>query len=193
MSNVSDENKTIAKTLVKAFGGTPRVQRFWDEEEKSFVDILTCSERPERGVTCYSTIGLSDTPLLKDGAEYPTRLEIVGACGSGFTGFDNALSTAAFCIINSSWFCYPGAIFPDVLKMYEISPTMSHLMFVPPFLWEEELQTTVLKSKTVSWLLSVPISEKELLFAEENGTDALEKLFADMQVDIYDLERNSVV
>jgi len=193
MSNISEDKKTIAKTLAQAFGGKPSVRRFWDEKDKQFVDILTCSNRPEKGVSSYSTIGLSDAPLLKDGTEYPTRVEITGACGTAFSGFNNALATAAFCIINSKWFCYPGAIFPDVLSMYDISPTMRHFIFVPPFLWEDKLKTITVGNKTVAWLLAVPISDEERQFAEEKGSDALEDLFEEKQIDIYDLERNSVV
>ena len=36
------------------------------------------------------------------------------------------LSTAAFCIINSKWFCYPGAIFPDIVSMYLKSSKIKH-------------------------------------------------------------------
>ncbi len=193
MSSITKENKAIALAIAKVFGGKPSDQRFWDEGEKSFIDILKCMDRPQVGVTSYSTIGLSDAPLYKDGVEYPVRLEIVGACGSGFTYFDNALATAAFCIINSKWFCYPGAIFSDILSMFEISSTMRHLFFVPPFLWEEDLQTITVGNKTVAWLLAVPISNGERAFSEKNGPDALENLFVEKQIDMFDLDRKSVV
>ncbi|MCP3940006.1 MAG: suppressor of fused domain protein [Desulfobacteraceae bacterium] len=193
MTNISKDNKIIAEVLVQAFEGKPTVRRFLDEKGKQYVDILTCSDRPEKGVSSYSTIGLSDTPLLKNGSEYPTRIEIIGVCGTAFSGFDNVLATTAFCIINSKWFCYPGAIFPNVLSMYDISSTMRHFIFVPPFLWEDKLKTITIGNKTIAWLLAVPISDEERQFAEEKGSDALENLFEEKQIDIYDLERASVV
>jgi hypothetical protein len=59
----SESNKIVAKTAVNAFGGTPRVTRFWDDDHVSSVDILSCEDGPQKGVTAYPTIGLSDWPL----------------------------------------------------------------------------------------------------------------------------------
>jgi hypothetical protein len=161
--------------------------------------MLACSDY-QPGVTAFSTLGLSDHPLYKDGEEYPARLEIVGACISKYAaactkrrqGFDNAISTAAFCIIDSQWFCNPGAIFPDAVAMYKLSKTMRHLFFVPPFLWEDDLKTVDLGKKKVSFLLATPISEAEYVFAQQNGSDALEEEFECENIDIFDLNRKSV-
>ena len=105
--------------------------------------------------------------------------------------FANVMATAAFCIINTDWSIHPGAIFPNVLGMYKCSDTMKHLMFVPPFLWED-LETLSLDSKTVAWLLAVPISDEEYQYAMDNGTDALEKLFEEEQIDLFNIDRESV-
>ena len=93
MVSVSEDNKLIAKYVTDAFGGAPKVNRFWDDDHKSHIDIASCSNAPQGGATSYSTVGLSDAPLYKDGQEYGVRVEIVGACGSRFQNFDNALST----------------------------------------------------------------------------------------------------
>jgi hypothetical protein len=191
--SVSQDNKFIANTAARAFGGQPKVTRFWDDAHKRFVDILTCRDRPQTGVISYATIGLSDWPLEMDGKAYEVRAEFVGVCGSSFRSFDNALATAAFCVINSKWFCYPGAIFHDVLKMYEASQTMQHFLFVPPFLWEKDLKTLDFSEKRVAWLLAVPIAEAERQFAEANGSDKLESLFVERQIDIFDLNRASAL
>jgi hypothetical protein len=191
--SISAANKTIARIVSEVFGGIPKVVRYWDGDHKSHVDILTCEDRPQNGVISYSTVGLSDWPLYRGEEEYGVRLEIVGACGSTFTSFDNALSTAAFCIINSKWFCFPGAVFPDVLSMYDCSPTMQHFMFVPPFLWENDLKTIDLEEKKVTWLLAIPISEAERAFANDNGSEKLEDLFVERQIDVFNLCRPSEI
>jgi hypothetical protein len=128
-----------------------------------------------------------------DGQEYKVRVELVGACGMAFQGFDNALSTSAFCIINSRWSCYPGRIFPDVLSMYDCSSTMRHFLFAPPFIWEDRLETLDLKTKKVAWLQAIPISESELKYAQTEGSDRLEELFDKNQIDIFNLERPSIL
>ena len=191
VSPISNGNKIIAKAAAKAFGGEPKVARFWDNDHNSHVDILTSRDRPQRGVTSISTVGLFNWPLYKDNKEYGARLEFVGAFGSSFEQFENALSTAAFCIINSKWFCYPGAVFPDALAMYDCSPTMRHLLFVPPFLWEAELNTIEFDGKKVAWLLAVPISDEERNFAALNGSEKLQDVFMERQIDIFNLHRAS--
>ncbi|MMZ71657.1 Antitoxin YqcF [compost metagenome] len=70
---------------------------------------------------------------------------------------------------------------------------MKHMLFVPPFLWEEQLQTIDFQDKKVAWLLAVPISENEYLFAQEYGSNKLEDLFEQKQIDIFDIERKSVL
>jgi len=192
MANISEENKQVARKLVSVFGGKPSVNRYWDENEYSFVDLVACSDQPCERVTSYGTIGLSDHSLIQDGKEFPVRLELVGVSASSFTDFSNILTTAAFYIINEEWFCCPGAVLQNAVDMYDKSLNMKHLMFVPPFLWDK-LKTTHYESKSVTWLLAVPISENERQYAENNGSDALENLFEEHQVDIYDLFRKSVL
>ena len=70
---------------------------------------------------------------------------------------------------------------------------MEHLLFIPPFLWEERLRSISLGQYEVGWLLAVPISEKEMQFAENQGLPALEQILESNNVDILDLERTSVV
>jgi antitoxin YqcF len=193
MPNLSSANKQIAKIVAKAFGGTPRVTRFRDENDQNFVDVLSCSDRPQRGVTSFGTVGLSGHPLYRNGLEYKARVEFVGACGSGFGGFDNALASAAFCVINSKSFCFPGAIFPGTISAHGCSQTLEHFLFVSPYLWEKELEATSIEAKTVAWLLAVPISEAERKYAEEHGAQELEKMLEREQIDIFNLSRPSVV
>ncbi len=192
MTEITESNRTIAQTAADVFDGEPRLHRFYDDDRKSHVDILQCADVPEKGVTSYSTVGLSDAPLFLDGEEYPTRLELVGACASEFENFANVLATSAFNVINTHWFCAPGMIYPEVFAMYQPEGPMRHVLFVPPFLWED-LRTLTLPDKTVAWLLAIPISEAEMQFAEEHGPDKLEDLFVEKQIDIYDFERLSVL
>lgn len=191
MASVSEENKIIAKTLVRAFGGKPSIRAYWDEREAFSVDILKCEDAPEVGVNSYGTVNLSDTPLFKEGIEYPVRAEILGVCQSDISEFPNLLSTCAFNIKKNRWFAAPSVVFPDVISMYEISTTMRHVAFFQPFIWENDLPTLELKSKTVDWLLAVPISDAEYRFALKQGFDELEEHFEAVQIDIFDVNRPS--
>ncbi|MDR3613900.1 MAG: suppressor of fused domain protein [Candidatus Obscuribacterales bacterium] len=194
MRQISELRRAVGKHVMSAFSiAKPSVREFWDDKRTSVVDILMMTDNPQSGVNSYATIGLSESPMLRDGKEFPTRLELVGACGSAFRDMDKVLATAAFCVINSDWFCAPGIIFPDVMDMYGLSTTMSDIYFSQPFLWEDKLHSTTIEGKTVAWLLAVPVSKRETEFAREHGSNELEKLFERQDIDIFDYNRVSVV
>lgn len=189
----NEGHKLIAKSASAAFGGKPKVRRYYDEDEKSWVDILECVDSPVKGVTSYSTIGLFEYPIHVDGKRLEVRTEFVGACDSRVSEFSNCLSTAAFCVINSDWGVAPGKIFNDVISMYKLSATMNHILFIPPFLWDDRLQTTEVGGRKVAWLLAVPIAESEMCFAEREGVVKLEEIFEEKQIDIFNLDRKPVI
>ena len=189
MSSVLQANKAVAKKVANAFGGQPNVTRFWDDRQQNAVDILKCEDRPVSNVTSYATVNLSNWPLFFQGEEYNARTEILGACRSEVAEFSNVIATAAFCVINSRWFCCPGTIFPNVVSMYKCSDALKHLFFVPPFLWEENLPTLQLDDRKVAWLLAVPISDSERELAVRESPAKLEELFVHRQIDIFDINR----
>ena len=76
--------------------------------------------------------------------------------------------------------------------MYYPDSEMEHVLFTSPFLWKK-LKTIDFLDKKVAWLLAVPISTKEFLFAEKEGSEALKTLFENEDIDIFDLERNSIL
>lgn len=189
---VTKEKKIIAGTALEAFGGKPSISKYWDENNVSNVDILSTKDRPYEGVTSYSTIGLSDYSIGYSIDEKPLRIEIVGASATIFEFFPNILSTCAFNIINAKLTITHGKIFKGVIRMYYPDIEMEHVLFTSPFLWGK-LNSIDFIEKKVAWLLAVPISTKELLFAEKEGTEALEDLFEKQDIDIFDIRRNSVL
>jgi hypothetical protein len=190
---VSAKNKAVARHAAKALGGTPRIHAYHHDTENLSVDVLSCQDRPCSGVTSYSTIGLSDHPMVKDGKEFPTRLEIAGACATTKQRFANILVSAAFCIIRTRRLYHPGRVMPDCIREYYPDTTVPHLYFTAPFLWEETLRTLDCGTKQVSWLLAVPISEAEYEYFKRLGDEALEDLFEKQQIDVFDLTRPSSV
>jgi hypothetical protein len=194
MTQISNERKEVARHTATAFlVEKPPIFHFWDDNHRSDIYVLQAENSPQHGVKSYATIGLSDHTLMLDGKPFDTRAEIVGACGSAFPDFDNVLATLAFNVINSNWFCAPGIIFPDVLSMYKSSVTMTDIYFAHPFIWDDRLSSTYLAGKNIAWLLAVPISKNESTFAQDFGPQELEKLFFEKNVDIYNLNRESVV
>lgn len=193
MADVSESNKVIARRVAQAFGRLPKVTTMWDAENRSSVYVGAVVDSPDKGLTSYSTLNLSDWPLYVDGRLHETRIEMMGAAPSAIELFESTVSTAAFCVINQKWECYPGAIFPDVLAMYHLSPTMKHLLFTEPFLFSSLEAPLQLPDRLVSWLMMIPIADSEYEYAKANGWLALGQLFEDLDIDYLDIQRKPVV
>ena len=104
------------------------------------------------------------------------------------------MPTCAFNIIKDRMRIYPGAAFPRVFDLCDdLSETMSHAFSVDPFVWGGEFDTLTLPSKTVAFLQLVPISGSEFAFLRDNGSDALEAMFEQKQIDVFDITRAPVV
>lgn len=193
MSEISPDNKLIARHAVKALGGKPRVIAYRDDPHERSVDIAVCQDAPSPGLTSYSTVNLSDAPLVQNGREFPVRIELVGACDSEVEAFGNVLSTAAFFVMKNKWFCRPGVVFETLVSMYELSKTMEHLYFTAPSQWLPLNTTLELATKKVTWLWAIPISEAESRYLAKNGDDEFESRLAKADADVFDLNRKSIV
>jgi antitoxin YqcF len=194
MTEITKELKEVAKHIADAFlVSKPPISRYWDDNRKSDIFVLQADDCPQTGVKSYATVGLSNHELLLDGKPLDTRVELVGACGSAFPNFDNVLATLAFNVINSNWFCAPGIIFPDVMSMDKSSVTTSDIYFTYPFLWDKKLDSTKLFGKNIAWLLAVPVSKSETEYAQKYGPQELENLFAENDIDIFNLNRQPVI
>ncbi len=189
--SVSEENKVLARAVLNAFQGKSSVYKYWDENNKSSVDILSCEDKNFEGIFSHSTLGLSDFSIGYENNKIPLRVELMGA--SDFDCFPNILATCAFNIINSKFECSFGTIFKDVVKMYLPESPMKHILFLSPFLWENKLETIKFEKKQVVWLMAIPISEEEKNYADKNGIMALEELFDENQINVFDLKRASVI
>lgn len=188
---VSDENKELARYIRAAFGGECKVQAFHHDELPLTVHIVVAEDTPEPGLTAYSTVSLSDYPMFDEGEEFPTRIEIAGVSDSANELFPSALATAAFIVMRTQTFVYPGRVLPDCVSEYYPDCQFKHFYFTAPFLWEEELETIELETKTVTWLMAVPISDAECEFLCEYGDGALEERFQAADIDVADLSRES--
>lgn len=70
---------------------------------------------------------------------------------------------------------------------------MKHILFTNLLPYMNELKALYLEDKIVSWLLAVPISEKEYLYSLNYGVEKLETLLEKKQVDIANLDRKSII
>jgi antitoxin YqcF len=189
---ISPENKTIARYVAAAFGGTPRVGEYLNASGTLSVGILSSVDRPAVDLTSYSTIKLSDHPMAWGDGEFPTRLELAGLCETRATFFPRVLVSAAFTIMQSDAVYHPGTVMRDLVRESDASTTLPHLFLTGPFAWDT-LKTLDCGTKTVSWLLAMPISESEYAYLRQHGEKALERLFEQHRIDVANPERPAVV
>ncbi len=192
--DVSEEAQRIASALADAFrvGAAfdvmPQVRRYGGPGERNTIDLLTCADSPERGITAYGTIGLSDHARAN---ATDLRVELVGAFPTALPGFADVLLDCALNTINDGAPLRLGAVHGEA--MAGLSSTLRHVMFFSPFLWGDAPETLALADRTVAWLMAVPISEDERAYAEIEGPNALEELFARANINILNPNRPSIL
>ena len=183
--------KIIAKKELESIGGTPQVFRYWDKNNRNYIDILSSVDSPCKGVISYATIGLSEHEIDLFSNDKSLRVELLGACDAKEEFFANILATIAFEIIQNKK-CLYGDIIQNVVAEYDPNSEMKHVYLMNPFLWKK-FETLEFKDRLVTWLLIVPVSDKEKDFATKYGWKALEDEFAEQNIDIYDLNRKSIL
>jgi antitoxin YqcF len=187
----SPENLALAKYLHSVLGGSPRVFDYWDDQKQNSVDILSVNDVPNRGISTYSTLRLSDCAIGLTVDDVPLRVEFLIPLKTEYEEGGNYIATSALSIINDKVVPKPGVILPRVLELYRPEGQMKHMMLVPPSVWE--VKTQEFSSKIVAWLQLVPLSDAERDFAISNGSDALEHILEKEQADVTNLERPSTL
>lgn len=176
-------------------GGKPIVDRYAeDDEDPNWVDVMRTADCPQAGVTSYATLGMSrfDNGGLESGGK-PLRVELLAACQSEFTHMADGLSSCALNVAKSGYQVTPGVVHPNVLNLYEPGIVLKHLLLVPPFVWERQPPSRYLAEMTITWLMAIPIADSEIEYARLHGTDRLEELFVEHQIDVFDIGRAPVV
>ncbi len=193
---VKQDNIKIAQFLAHAIGFEPHVYPYYDDDKENQLDILSLVDPIDEKVGIFCTIGLSDYPNyieLNDGQKKNVPVELIM---TGYRKYDkvaNILSTCGFYLMKDKYQCLPGTVFMRMISFYYPDSPMKHVYFTEPYPWQDKLEQFHLDSKQIAFLLCIPISEEELQFKLNNGEEALKKLLQDNEIDIYDLNRKSVV
>lgn len=118
-------------------------------------------------------------------------MEILGASDVLIDKFENIIAAIAFDIMDTRK-CYPGYIAENVINQYIEDGDMKHVLLTDPFIWENAKSISI-DHICVAWLMVVPISEREYEHAQTKSVKALEKLYKEKEIDIYNLYRKSVI
>lgn len=183
--------KMVAQQILKIFENTPKIYRYYDEKESKYIDLAICADVPENGVSSYATIGLFQTDIGLMHHANPLRIELLAACDQTVEDFSNMISTTALEIMDRH-VAFPGYVVENVVSMYMPNSAMRHILLTHPFLWENTHSLT-LEDMTLTWLMCIPISDQEKAYCEQNGLDALETVFEEQQIDVFDIFRPSAL
>lgn len=192
----SEENKNLSNYITNIVGINKVIDRHYDEDKKNFINIFTCDDPLYPRIKICGTIGVSDHPNkieMNDNSFKNISIELLIAGYAEFNMLANILSTSGFYITNKGWECQPGSVFMRIIEMYFETSEMKHIMPISPFLWAGKLEPLELETKTVHWLLCIPISDKELEYKLKNGTSALQDIFQEKDIDIFDINRKSAI
>ncbi|WP_305616337.1 suppressor of fused domain protein [Novosphingobium sp.] len=187
----SNDSLKVFAYLEAKLGESSEIIGVGDSKEVSKVDIMAVHDRPEQGVKTYATLDFATHDIGLEANGKDLRVELVMACGAGYQHGAHILASCAFEAMNDGANIGPGEILEDVVALYHPDFVMQHAMLVDPFLWDMESQQ--LETRTVAFLQIIPISTAEADYAEANGPDALQDRFVAEQIDVYDLERSSVI
>lgn len=195
LPTVSAGEKEIARFLETRFGGRPKF--FIHRETPDDTLHIAVAEKldfPGVGLTTCATNGISNYPLYKDGDEYTkTKLELVGTCLQNQAGdYRELLFYAGLIVVKQKWFCAPGTFLQDAVSRFGNFGDMRHLYFTTPFA-QEGFETSLFTDRKVSWLTAIPVSTREVEYAREKSTDALEDLFESSDFAWENLSRKSLV
>lgn len=190
MNDPSPFERTLGKTIRSIFGGNSKVVLFGDSNATNTCFIVSASDCPVNGVTSYASVGLSR--ILQEVGPLDIAVEIVTACASVTPSVDNLVASCVFERIKNGVNISYGSIIKDIIIQYNISATLKHVTFVAPFLWDN-LNKLEVEGKSIYCLMMLPISDAEMNYLVKYGIDALEELFSESQIDIYDINRPSVL
>lgn len=177
------QNETIYRAACAAFGGTPRVFRYYDQSDEISADLLTVEDQPGEGLVSYSTLGLIHHSIGLRRDDKPLRVELAGCCQERFEYYPNLLSACAFDVMNSHF--APAVLRPDgglnaaarrdIVNTYVQGSPMKHLLFLPTALapWSAPLPPVSFTDKNTIWLAALPLSDAELRLWEAEGTETL--------------------
>ena len=184
-------NKTIAMYERDFIGGTPKVERFENDDADKSIDILSVNDGCLKNRSVYATIGLhkEDIGLSIDGI--PLRAELIFAAKADHELNKNILASAAFeCMERKQM--KPGILIPNVIHSYIKDCDVKHFVCMTPVFWEN---CKVLKDEdeTVAWLQLVPVTDAELAYIESNGLSAFDELLAAKNADITAIRRKSII
>jgi hypothetical protein len=171
-------------------GNAIDVHEHLDDAEEHSIAVFT--SRIGGGVVA-ATVGVMDVDQRRGGSGPPVATEIIVDSRTDRPYVAGLAATLGFFIIKNGWKAAPGVTFARMLPMYAPELRVKHVLFVPPFQWEQGMTRVTLSDRTLLPLLAVPISDDELTLVESQGAKELETRWSRERTDVFDWDREGAV
>lgn len=183
--------KPVAMHTQEFLGDFESVINYYNDDKSKSIELGIVPNSLGKGIKSVCTIGLSKTNINKVSREKKLRVELLSAAYDNDNEVcENIISTIAFDIMDLED-CKPDFIIKNTVSIYKKDTDMKHILLYDPFLWE----TSILEVEdlVVTWLLLIPISNDELEYVDKFGIEKLIDLFDEKSINIFDINRKSVI
>ncbi|MBE6843437.1 MAG: suppressor of fused domain protein [Ruminococcus sp.] len=188
------EEKMIT-ALRDILGGDQKAFSYQREDAPNKLDILFAKHCPSKNYLTASTLGLVNraTGYQDKNTGKEIRAEIIMSSYGGTDMIGKILTTAGVGIFESNIRYGYGTVLKGVLEAYYPNSDMKHLfLMLPPPIWSKRFGIVDGEDCSITFLYALPISQAECDFMAQNGIDALQNKFVEVNIDMFDLERKSV-
>ena len=160
------------------------------------ITMISGRNTPEEGSIAHATLGvcLYHKPSLKPGED--VAVEFIGVEHESSDIVRGILSSCAYGVMDGMP-ASPFTCWGDMLPIYIPESKLKHVLFLPPYLWGEELLVSTFENITVFYLLVCPLSDGEtnfLLKFHDNsiGAKTLIQEVEKAEKNIFDFNRDPI-
>jgi Suppressor of fused protein (SUFU) len=156
------------------------------------LSVAEFPNQPIEGISVFATIGLSHHILSLPSGK-PCRMELVFCCYDRFRQAAlSALDTVASQILATHSALDEGAVVRRSGSLWPGSSLTALLVYSPVYFPDTfHVDRSSSPPTVIAWL--IPITSQELGIVEKHGWDKLETMLEELDPDLFDLERPSIV
>jgi hypothetical protein len=156
------------------------------------ISVAEFPNQPVEDVSVFATIGLSHHVLSLPSGK-ACRMELLFCCSDRFRQAAlSALDTVASQILETHEALSQGAIVTRSGPLWPGSDLVALFVYSPVYFPDTfHVDRSSAPPTVIAWL--IPITSEECRIVESRGWTALETLFEELEPDLFDLERSSIV
>ncbi|KGP90300.1 hypothetical protein N780_05985 [Pontibacillus chungwhensis BH030062] len=165
-----------------------------DDEELPF-QVVKYGNGPFEGTVTYSTLGLSNFPFVSYMSEKEIHQELIFVADSsiGDINIPSLLQQVGLMIFQKNRALLRGDVIGPYGSLFNNSKLEALYSTMPVYFPDDFHSYSVNEDITIVMTWLIPITSKEALFVEENGWSSFEDKLEDLDPDLIDFNRESII